>query len=118
MNQCALINEWEDAEPTYLEKEWGERLTVPYYAIDDSDTHKYGSCLWTPSLPFHHLFWCPLYDVCVYDNCDSWVVKTVALAGEVLVADGPPVVVDGFAMVPLEGGGGSAPPIHAVGDPR
>ena len=111
MDQRGAIATWERAEPTSLEKQWGELLAVVYHAVDDSGLIAFGQCQWTPKLPFHHLILKPKDDidwVCIYKNSYSWDVARVAHKGEIMVALCAPVIVDGCAMVPVEGGIGAS----------
>ena len=108
MHRHAALAQWEDGEGTHLEKSWGHRLQVHYYSLDDSDLHSFGNCAWAAKLPFHHLIFKPkdnLEWVCIYQHCHSWKVARVAHRDEIMVAKCAPVLVEGEAMVPIEGGG-------------
>ena len=104
----------ETCEPTVLEKEWGERLTIPIYAFDDSgeELTRRGTCTWEPMLLLKrkmlddHVLYKVSRDVVIHASCDEWATAGVAKKDEVLVACGPPTLIqDTYYMIPLEGGG-------------
>ena len=99
------LKQWEREEGTFLEKEWGERLEVSFYALDDSGLHAFGNCIWIPRR-YDPVFYVPKYDsVIVYKNSYSWATRHIVHRGEILVAMCNPVMVEGCEMVPIEGGG-------------
>ena len=105
MDQEMQLKQWEREEGTFLEKDWGERLEVSCYALDDSGLHAFGNCIWTPRR-YDPLFYIPKYDrVILYKNSRSWATRRIVHKGEILVAMCNPVMVEGCEMVPIEGGG-------------
>ena len=105
MDQEMQLKQWEREEGTFLEKDWGERLEVPCYALDDSGLHAYGNCTWNLRR-YDPLFYVPKYDsVILYKNSRSWATRRIVHKGEVMVAMCNPVMVEGCEMVPIEGGG-------------
>ena len=108
MDQQEKVAQWENAEGTYLEKRWGQRLEVPFYSMDDSGLTYFGNCKWVAKLPFHHLIIKPreLFSFGpIYQNSYSWKVARVACRDEIMVAKCAPVLVEGWQMIPIEGGG-------------
>ena len=104
----------ETCEPTVLEKKWGERLTIPIYAFDDSgeELTRRGTCTWEPmtllkrKMLDDHVLYKVSRDVVIHASCDEWATAGVAKKDEVLVACGPPTLIqDTYYMIPLEGGG-------------
>ena len=108
MDQQEKLAQWEDEEGTFLEKSWGHRLKVPCYSVDDSGLYNFGKCEWDVKLPFHHLIIKPKDNfqfVPIYQNSYSWKISRVAYRDEIMVAKCAPVFVDGWQMIPIEGGG-------------
>ena len=99
------------AEPTCLETRFGERSVVPLHASDDNiaELRHYGACIWKSRKMQHwsdHIFYVPITDdTIVYKNSRSWEVRGTVHANDVLVSSGPPTLVAGEYIIPLEGGG-------------
>ena len=102
------MREW--SEPTSLEFQWRERLTVPVYAYDDMSvgTSIPGQCIWIPRKIQRlrdHLFYTAEWDTYMYKNSYSWELRGLVQKGDIVVSSGPPTLVGGEYMIPLEGGG-------------